>query len=145
MRIVAVEPYENQAPSGGFTGRHGLAEIGFGLVPGNYNAYVVDNVAAVTTADAVRAAQRVLRTDAIPCLPQCRRCAARSGTAAGQPQQPGRAGDIQRTAAAVTVPDPWCMGRKIVLRYEQGHDHRGHHPAFGALYDPLLCLATCFS
>lgn len=69
VRIVAVEPYENQALSGGFTGRHGLAEIGFGLVPGNYNAYVVDNVAAVTTADAVRAAQRVLRTDAIPASP----------------------------------------------------------------------------
>ena len=30
------------------------------------------------------------------------------------------------------------MGRKIVLRYEQGHDHRGHHPAFGALYDPSV-------
>ena len=48
------------------TGNHGIPEIGFGLVPENYNAYVVDNVAAVTTADAARAAQRVLRTDAIP-------------------------------------------------------------------------------
>jgi hypothetical protein len=44
-------------------------DIGFGLVPGNYNSYVVDNIAAVTTADAVRAAQRVLRTDAIPASP----------------------------------------------------------------------------
>ena len=66
VRIVAVEPYESQALSGGLTGNHGIPEIGFGLVPENYNAYVVDNVAAVTTADAARAAQRVLRTDAIP-------------------------------------------------------------------------------
>ena len=46
-----------------------IVDIGFGLVPGNYNSYVVDNIAAVTTADAVRAAQRVLRTDAIPASP----------------------------------------------------------------------------
>ena len=69
VRIVAVEPYESQALSSGLTGPHGIPDIGFGLVPGNYNAYVVDNIAAVTTADAVRAAQRVLRTDAIPASP----------------------------------------------------------------------------
>lgn len=69
VRIVAVEPYESQALSSGLTGFHGIPDIGFGLVPGNYNSYVVDNIAAVTTADAVRAAQRVLRTDAIPASP----------------------------------------------------------------------------
>lgn len=69
VRIVAVEPYESQALSSGLTGSHGIPDIGFGLVPGNYNSYVVDNIAAVTTADAVRAAQRVLRTDAIPASP----------------------------------------------------------------------------
>ena len=66
VRIVAVEPYESQALSGGMIGSHGIQDIGFGFVPENYNAYVVDNIAAVTTADAARAAQRVLRTDAIP-------------------------------------------------------------------------------
>ena len=69
VRIVAVEPYESQALSSGLTGSHGIPDIGFGLVPGNYNSYVVDNIAAVATADAVRAAQRVLRTDAIPASP----------------------------------------------------------------------------
>ena len=69
VRIVAVEPYESQALSSGLTGSHGIPDIGFGLVPGNYNSYVVDNIAAVTTADSVRAAQRVLRTDAIPASP----------------------------------------------------------------------------
>ena len=66
VRIVAVEPFESQALSGGFTGTHGIPEIGFGFIPKNYNAYVVDNVAAVTRADAARAAQKVLSTDAIP-------------------------------------------------------------------------------
>ena len=69
VRIVAVEPFECQAIGGGFTGSHGIPDIGYGIVPGNYNAYVVDNVAAVTSADASRAAQRVLATDAIPAAP----------------------------------------------------------------------------
>ena len=66
VRMVAVEPFESQALSGGFTGGHGIPEIGFGFIPKNYNAYVVDNVAAVTRADAARAAQKVLAADAIP-------------------------------------------------------------------------------
>lgn len=66
VRIVAVEPYESQALGGGLTGPHSIPGIGFGIVPENYNSYVVDNIAAVTSADALRAAQRVLRTDAIP-------------------------------------------------------------------------------
>ena len=40
VRIVAVEPYESQALSSGLTGSHGIPDIGFGLVPGNYNSYV---------------------------------------------------------------------------------------------------------
>ncbi len=66
VRLVAVEPYESQALGGGFIGRHGIPELGFGLVPGNYNPYVVDKVAAVTSGDAARAARTVLRTDAVP-------------------------------------------------------------------------------
>lgn len=66
VRIVAVEPYESAALSGGMTGAHGIPEIGFGIVPENYNDYVVDNIATISSADAQRAAQRVLRTDAIP-------------------------------------------------------------------------------
>ena len=48
------------------TGPHNIPDIGFGLVPKNFNSYVVDNVAAVSSKDAQRAAQQVLRTDAIP-------------------------------------------------------------------------------
>lgn len=66
VRIVAVEPYESAVLSGGFAGKHNITGLGFGLVPENYNPYVVDNVVAVTSADAARAAQHILRTDAIP-------------------------------------------------------------------------------
>ena len=66
VRIAAVEPYESQALGGGLTGPHGISDLGYGFVPENFNAYVVDNVVAVNTTDAQRAAQKVLRTDAIP-------------------------------------------------------------------------------
>lgn len=66
VRVIAVEPYDSQALGGGFTGPHTLTDIGFGFVPDNYNPYVVNDVAAVTGGDAARAAQTVLRTDAIP-------------------------------------------------------------------------------
>ena len=66
VRMVAGEPLESTDLSGGGTGGHGIPEMGFGFIPKNYNAYVVDNVAAVTRSDAARAAQKVLITDAIP-------------------------------------------------------------------------------
>lgn len=66
VRIVAVEPAECAAISGGFIGQHGIAGIGPGFVPENYNPYVVDTVLPVTTADAERAAREVLFCDGIP-------------------------------------------------------------------------------
>jgi cysteine synthase A len=69
VRVVAVEPYESRALSGGFTGPHAIPEIGFGFVPENYNSYVVDNVVAVSGGDAARAALTVLRADGIPAAP----------------------------------------------------------------------------
>lgn len=66
VRIAAVEPYDSQALGGGFTGPHTIPDMGFGFIPENYNAYVVDNVVAITGGDAARAAHTVLRTDAIP-------------------------------------------------------------------------------
>ena len=66
VRIVAVEPAECAAISGGFLGQHGIAGIGPGFVPENYNPYVVDTVLTVTTDDAERAAREVLFFDGIP-------------------------------------------------------------------------------
>jgi cysteine synthase A len=80
VRIVAVEPYESRALSGGFAGAHTIPEIGFGFVPENYNPYVVDNVVAVSSGDAARTALTVLRTDGVPAAP----CAGASLWAAHQ-------------------------------------------------------------
>ena len=66
VQMVAVEPYECQALGGGLLGPHGIPDLGFGLVPDNYNPYVVDKVAAVTSAEAARAARAVLAADAVP-------------------------------------------------------------------------------
>ena len=66
IRIVAVEPSECAAISGGFIGHHSIAGIGPGFVPENYNPYVVDTVLTVTTADAERASKEVLLCDGIP-------------------------------------------------------------------------------
>ena len=66
VRIIAVEPYECQALAGGLLGPHGIPDMGFGLVPENYNPYVVDKIAAVPSAEAARAAKTVLLTDAVP-------------------------------------------------------------------------------
>ena len=66
VKVVAVEPYESQAIGGGFPGRHGIAGLGAGFVPENYNPYVVDTVLTVTSADAERAAREVLFFDGVP-------------------------------------------------------------------------------
>lgn len=66
IRIVAVEPSECAAISGGFIGHHGIAGIGAGFVPENYNQYVVDTVLTVSTSDAERASREVLFYDGIP-------------------------------------------------------------------------------
>ena len=66
VRIVAVEPAECAAISGGFIGQHGISGIGPGFMPENYNPYVVDIVLTVTTADAERAAREVLFFDGVP-------------------------------------------------------------------------------
>ena len=129
VRIVAVEPYESQALSSGLTGSHGIPDIGFGLVPGNYNSYVVDNIAAVTTSDAVRAAQRVLRTDAIPASPTCRCRPSRSGPAYRKRQKPFGTGRVQRTPEHT-------IKRKREGIHDKRHDDRSHHAPSGQIHHP---------
>lgn len=69
VRIIAVEPAESQALTGGVVGRHSIPGIGAGFVPENYNPYIVDGVVAVPSARAGVLAQEVLRTDAVPAAP----------------------------------------------------------------------------
>lgn len=76
---VAVQPFESQTLTGGFSGRHGIAGLGPGFVPDNYNPYIVDEVLSITTGDAKNTAQEVLFTDAVPASVSCGAvlCAAR--------------------------------------------------------------------
>lgn len=85
---VAVQPFESQSLTGGFSGKHGIAGIGSGFVPDNYNPYIVDEVVSVTTGDANAAAREILCTDAIPASTSCGAvlCAAREL----QKRRPGR-------------------------------------------------------
>lgn len=68
---VAVQPYECQSLTGGFSSRHGISGIGPGFVPDNYNPYVVDEVLSISTGDAKAAAREVLATDAVPASVSC--------------------------------------------------------------------------
>ncbi len=68
---VAVQPFESQTLTGGFSGKHGIAGLGAGFLPDNYNPYIVDEVLSVTTGDAKIAARELLTTDAIPAAISC--------------------------------------------------------------------------
>lgn len=70
-KIVAVEPYESQALLGGIVGRHGIIGIGAGFVPDNYNKHIVDKIIAVSTQNAVSAAQQAQQHDFIPASAAC--------------------------------------------------------------------------
>lgn len=90
IRIVAVEPSECAALSGGMIGHHGIAGIGPGFIPSNYNPYVVDSVLAVSTSDAERAAREVLFFDGVPACTSAGAVlvAATQLVAAGKSQRP---------------------------------------------------------
>ena len=66
LKIIAVEPYENQILTGGFAGKHGITDMGLPFVPPNYNHYIVDGVMTTSTGDASTMADTVFFTDGIP-------------------------------------------------------------------------------
>ncbi len=66
LRIIAVEPFESQAISGGTIGKHQIPGLGAGFVPENYNPYIVDTVMAVPSTKAQDASLELLLADAIP-------------------------------------------------------------------------------
>ena len=69
VKIIAVEPYESQALSGGYTGHHNIPGLGAGFVPENYNPYIVDSIIAVPSSHANATARELLYTDAVPASP----------------------------------------------------------------------------
>ncbi|MBP8856195.1 MAG: pyridoxal-phosphate dependent enzyme [Oscillospiraceae bacterium] len=71
VKMIAVEPYESMAISGGIIGRHAIAGLGAGFVPENYNPYIVDKVMAVSSANAAATAKELLQKDALPAGTAC--------------------------------------------------------------------------
>jgi cysteine synthase A len=65
VRIVAVEPAESAVLQGGSPGRHRIEGIGIGSTPPLWEATLVDEVLAVSTADAEEMARRLAREEAI--------------------------------------------------------------------------------
>lgn len=65
VRIIAVEPKDSPVLSEGRTGAHSLQGIGAGFIPYTLDTNVYDEVIAVSTKDALRAAYDLARTDAV--------------------------------------------------------------------------------
>lgn len=67
VRVVAVEPSDSPALSGGQPGAHKIQGIGAGFVPETYNASVVDDIVQVENDEAYEAARLLGRKEGILC------------------------------------------------------------------------------
>jgi cysteine synthase A len=65
IHIVAVEPRESAVLSGGKTGVHNIEGIGAGFVVPLWDPSIADEIAAVSTEDAMAMARRLARSDAV--------------------------------------------------------------------------------
>lgn len=90
IKTVAVEPYECSVLSGGFAGKHGIPGLGAGFIPENYNPAVIDRVMTITTTEALKTAQELLKLEGIPAAPASGAvvCAARK--LAQEPENAGK-------------------------------------------------------
>ena len=65
IRIIAVEPESSAVLSGGAAGLHGIQGIGAGFVPAVLNRDIIDEVVAVSDADAFETARAVGDTEGV--------------------------------------------------------------------------------
>jgi cysteine synthase A len=65
IRIVAVEPKESAVLSGGKTGVHRIEGVGAGFVVPLWQASIADEIATVSTEEAMAMARQLARTDAL--------------------------------------------------------------------------------
>lgn len=65
IRVVAVEPAESAVLGGGEPGPHKIEGVGIGYIPPLYDATLIDEVIAVSTADAKAMARRLAREEAL--------------------------------------------------------------------------------
>jgi cysteine synthase A len=65
IHIVAVEPKESAVLSGGKSGAHKIEGVGAGFVVPLWDSSIADEIAAVSTEDAMAMARRLARSDAL--------------------------------------------------------------------------------
>lgn len=65
VKIIAVEPAESAVISGKAPGPHGIQGIGAGFIPENLKTDILDEVIKVPTADAIKAARILPKTDGL--------------------------------------------------------------------------------
>jgi cysteine synthase A len=65
IRVVAVEPAESAVLSGGVPGAHGIEGVGPGFVPPMWRPGLADEVARVSTEEAMAMARRLAREEAV--------------------------------------------------------------------------------
>ncbi len=65
VKIVAVEPAESAVMKGGSPGEHNIQGIGEGFIPDLVDLSLIDEVEAVSTADAISAAKMIGRTQGV--------------------------------------------------------------------------------
>jgi cysteine synthase A len=65
VKLVVVEPAESAVLSGGRPGAHGIEGIGIGRTPPLWEPTLVDDILAVSTADAENMARRLAREEAV--------------------------------------------------------------------------------
>jgi cysteine synthase len=65
IRIVAVEPKESAVLSGGKTGIHKIEGVGAGFIVPLWHASIADEIATVSTEDAMAMARQLARSDAL--------------------------------------------------------------------------------
>ena len=65
LRIVAVEPKDSPVLSEGRSGVHGIQGLGAGFIPAILDTEIYDEIIAVSTAAALRAAAELARQDAV--------------------------------------------------------------------------------
>jgi cysteine synthase A len=87
---VAVEPAESPILAGGTSGPHGIQGISPGFIARNYEADLIDEVVAVSTADAIEASRELARTEGVNCGISSGAALAAATVLAGRPENAGK-------------------------------------------------------